>query len=73
MSLFKIIIQKGDMADDPKAVCKYSKFICIAEMFVDILLFGMGTESRLGGHETVSHPVRGDIRFILVVGLEFFD
>ena len=50
MSFFKSIIQKSDMPDDPKTICKDRKFISIAEMTVDVLLFGIGTGSSLGGH-----------------------
>lgn len=50
MSFFKRIIQKRDMADDPKAICKDREFIGIAEMAVDVLLFGIGTGSCPGGH-----------------------
>ena len=47
MGFFKIIIQKGDMPDDAEPVCEDCKFICIAEMSVDVLLFGIRTGSRL--------------------------
>ena len=52
---FKIIIQKGDMPDDPKAVCKDCKFISIAEMPVDVLLFSIRAGSCLRGHQSISH------------------
>ena len=50
MSLFKIIVQEGDMPYDPETVCKDREFIGIAEMAVDVLLFGIGTGGCPGGH-----------------------
>lgn len=41
MSRFKGVIQKGDMSDDAQAIGKDGKFISIAEMTVDVLLFGI--------------------------------
>ena len=49
MSLFKIIVQEGDMPYDPETVCKDREFIGIAEMAVDVLLFGIGAGSCPGG------------------------
>ena len=50
MSFFKIIVQEGDMPYDPETVCKDREFIGIAEMAVDVLLFGIGTGGCPGGH-----------------------
>ena len=73
MCRFKGIIQKGDIADDPEDVCKDCEFIGITEMTVDVLLFRVGTGSSLGGHSSISHLVRGDIRVILIISLESSD
>lgn len=38
---FKALIEKGDMSDNAEAVGKDGEFISIAEMTVDIKLFGV--------------------------------
>ena len=73
MCLFKRVIQKGNMPDNAKAIGKDSKFVRIAEMAIDVELFGIGRGSGLGGHEGVSHPVGVNIGFILIISLQPFN
>lgn len=47
MSRFKGIIQKCDMPDDAQPVAKDGKFVRIAEMPIDVLLFGIRTGCSL--------------------------
>lgn len=44
-----------------------------SRMDVDVQLFRVGTGSSLGGHSSISHPVRVDIRVILIISLESSD
>lgn len=73
MAGFKFIVQKNDIADDTKAIREDTKFIGIAEMPVDILLFCIRTGSGLGGHKPIGHFIRVNLRIIFIVGFEFFD
>lgn len=47
MGRFKVIIEKGNVSDDAKTVGENGKLVGIAEMAVDVLLFGIGTGSGL--------------------------
>ena len=67
------IINKNDMADDAQSIGKNGKFISIAEVTVDIHLFGIRAGSSLWGHETISHLVRINVGFVFIESLEFFD
>lgn len=73
MSQLKRVIKKGNMPDNAKAIGKDSKFVRIAEMAIDVLLFGIGRGSGLGGHEGIGHPVGVDIGIILIVSLQPFN
>ena len=42
-------------------------------MTVDIELFGIRAGSGPRGHKPVSHPVRVNVRFVLIVSLEAAD
>ena len=44
--------------------CKNGIFIGVAKMPVDVLLFGVRTESCLKGHEFISYPVRINVWII---------
>ena len=69
MDGLKSIIEKGDMADNADTVSEDGKFISIAEMAIDILLFCVRTGSSLRRHETVSHLIRGNIGIVFIVNL----
>ena len=43
----KIIIQEGDIADNAEPISEEGEFIGVAEMAVDILLFGIRAGSGL--------------------------
>lgn len=48
-------------------------FISIAEMAVDVELFCIRAGSSLGGHKSVSHLVRINLRLVFIVRLEAAD
>lgn len=73
MCIFKIIIEKGNVADNAKAVGENGKLVSIAEMAVDVLLFGIGTGSGLRGHKSVGHLVRVNIGIVFIVRFEAAD
>ena len=61
------------MADNAETVSEDGKFISIAEMAIDILLFCVRTGSSLRRHETVSHLIRVKIGIVFIVSLEVVD
>ena len=74
VGLFKaVIISKNDVADDAKPVGKDGKLIGMAEMPVDVHLFGVRGGSGTGRHKPVSHGVWINIGLVLVKGFEFSD
>ena len=74
VGLFKVvIISKNDVADNTKPVGKDGKLIGIAEMSVDVHLFGIRGGSGTGRHKPISHGVRINIGLVLVKGFEFSD
>lgn len=73
MSIFKVIVQKSNVPDNTKSVGENGKLVSIAEMSVDIELFGIRAGSGPRGHKPISHPVRVNIRFVLIVSLEAAD
>lgn len=58
------------MTDNAKPVGEDGKFVSIAEMVVDILLFGIRAGSSLRGHEFISHLIRVNVRVIFIINLE---
>lgn len=70
MRVFKTIIKENDVPDDAEAIGKDSELVGITEMPVDVLLFRIGTGGSLGRHEPISHEIRVDIRFVLIISLE---
>lgn len=73
VSFFKTITQKSDMSDDSETICMDGKFICIAEIPVDVLLLYVRAVGSLREHQSVSHPVRIDIGSILVISFQPFN
>lgn len=74
MILFKaVIIRKDNMVDDAEPVGKDGKLIGIAEMAVDVHLFGIRAGGGMGRHKRISHGVRVNISLVLVKGFEFPD
>lgn len=74
MILFKVaIISKGNVAYNTKPVGKDGKLIGIAEMAVDVELFGVGAGGGMGRHKAISHGVWIDVRLVLVKGFEVSD
>ena len=64
----KIIIVKGKVADDPKAICDNTDFVGIAEVAVNVELPDLRVGSRVGWHGGIS----GLIRVILAVEVMVF-
>lgn len=74
MGVFKVvIISKGNVADNTKPVGKDGKLIGIAEMPVDVHLFGIRAGGGMWRHKGVSHGVWINIGLVLVKGFEFPD
>jgi hypothetical protein len=73
MSILKIVIQKSNVADNAQPIGKNGKFICIAEMSVDVLLLCSGTGDSSLWHEAISHLMGLHSGIILVVGLKLLD
>ena len=74
VGLFKaVIISKGNVADNTKTVGKDGKLIGIAEMAVDVHLFGIRAGGGMGRHKCVSHGVWINLGLVLVKGFEFPD
>ena len=74
MSLIKaVIIRKGNVAYNTKPVGKDGKLIGIAEVAVDVELFGVGAGGGMGRHKAISHGVWIDVRLVLVKGFEVSD
>lgn len=71
--LKRVIVQESDMADNAEAVSEDGKFVRIAEMPVNVHLFCIRAGSGLGGHETVGHFVRVNVRLVFIVSLEASD
>lgn len=74
VSFFKaFIIRKGNVAYNTKPVGKDGKLIGIAEMPVDVHLFGIRAGGGMGRHKSISHGVWINLRLVLVKGFEFPD
>ena len=61
------------MADNAQPVSKDGELVGIAEMPVDVLLFGIGAGSSPGWHEAIGHLIWIDIRFVFVIGFQLPD
>ena len=70
------IRDRGDIADNAKAVCNNAKFIGIAEMAIDIHLLNVGIGGGMWRHRTIGGSV-GVVRVIqtlrLLERLELFN
>lgn len=73
MSVLKVIIEKSDVAYNTEAVGKDGKLIGIAEMAVDVELFGNRGGSSLGRHKAIGHLVGVNIRLVFIVSFEAAD
>lgn len=70
MRSFEFLIKESDVAHNTKTVREDSKFIGIAEMTIDALLFGIGAGSSGWGHKSIGHFVRVNLGIILVMGFQ---
>ena len=73
MGSFEVLIKESNVTYNAKTVREDGKFIRIAEMTIDVLLFSIWTGGSGWGHETISHFVGVNFGFILVIGFESSD
>lgn len=69
MCLYESIIQKSNVSDNAKSIRKNGKLVSIAEMAINVLLFGIGRRCSLRRHETISHLKRVNVGIVFIIGL----